>query len=392
MALQVKPRQHKDGRVYRLAVVIDHGKDKKTGKSNREYIYPKVAEYHTYGFDPMWPLQKARERLKQVQAQDKVERINNRKAKAQARIRERKLVDSAYLPEKLCREFEVFLSRKIGFGDGRLPSRIDSHWLGAQKMICEVQTEPKDYEEYSERFYQYVIKHKYSPSYLQKMLRIVNYWGYFVCRHQKQAFLPVRWPQGIWKERIADAYFDQRPHGLESAPLLPNELEKARSSLLTPAYNWLFISVWLGLRPSEIDALTDKKKMKNWRIEKDKQGITILRVYQPKLVSIEREKRWKGIPILFDQQVQALDFIKSGEFKRPLTKTIHLHISDRHNNYGGRKGFMDLMLSLGQKFENVSVWLGHTTLDRSLRNYKNKQIVNYDIPVKSGKPHLKRVK
>lgn len=58
MALQVKPRQHKDGRVYRLAVVIDHGKDKKTGKSNREYIYPKVAEYHTYGFDPMWPLQK----------------------------------------------------------------------------------------------------------------------------------------------------------------------------------------------------------------------------------------------------------------------------------------------------------------------------------------------
>ncbi|MFZ4403324.1 MAG: hypothetical protein ACOYOK_04410, partial [Pseudobdellovibrionaceae bacterium] len=95
---------------------------------------------------------------------------------------------------------------------------------------------------------------------------------------------------------------------------------------------------------------------------------------------------------LFDQQAQALDMIKSGEFKRPLTKTIHLHISERHNNYGGRKGFMDLMLSLGQKFENISVWLGHTTLDRSLRNYKNKQIVNYDIPVKSGKPHLKRVK
>ena len=259
-------------------------------------------------------------------------------------------------------------------------------------MICEVQTEPKDYHEYPERFYQYVVKHCYSPSYLQKMLRIVNYWGYFVCRHQKQPFLPVPWPRGQAKERIADAYFDQRPHGLESAPLLPNELEKARSNLLTPAYNWLFMSVWLGLRPSEIDSLVPKKKMKNWRIEKDKQGITILRVYQPKLVSIEREKRWKGIPILFDQQVQALEFIKSGEFKRPLTKTIHLHISERHNNYGGRKGFMDLMLGLGQKFENVSVWLGHTTLDRSLRNYKNKQIVNYDIPLKSGKPHLKRVK
>jgi hypothetical protein len=229
MALQVKKRIHADGRVYRLAVVVDHGKDPKTGKSKRDNFYPKVSEYHAYGFDPFWTITEAKERLKQVQAQDKVERINNRKAKAQARLRERALVDSAYLPEKMCREFETFLSRKVGFGDGRLPSRIDSHWKGAQKMIAEVQTEPKDYEEYSERFYQYVIKHKYSPSYLQKMLRIVNYWGYFVCKNQKQAFLPVRWPQGIWKERIADAYFDQRPYGLESAPLKPNELEKIRS-------------------------------------------------------------------------------------------------------------------------------------------------------------------
>ncbi len=150
--------------------------------------------------------------------------------------------------------------------------------------------------------------------------------------------------------------------------------------------------MWLGLRPSEIDALTDKKQMKNWRIEKDEIGTTIIRVYQPKLISIERAKRWKGIPIIFDQQTEALKIIKSGVFKRPLTKTIHLHISERHNNYGGRKGFMDLMLGLGQKFENISVWLGHTTLDRSLRNYKNKDIVNYDLPVKNGRPQLKRVK
>lgn len=66
MALQVKPRIHNDGRVYRLVVVIDHGTDKKTKKANREYIYPKVALYHTYGFDPMWSLPEARARLKQV--------------------------------------------------------------------------------------------------------------------------------------------------------------------------------------------------------------------------------------------------------------------------------------------------------------------------------------
>lgn len=75
MALQVKPRQHKDGRVYRLVTVIDHGKSTKTGKSNREYIYHKTSEYHSHGFDPMWSLEKARDRLKQVQDQNKVERI-----------------------------------------------------------------------------------------------------------------------------------------------------------------------------------------------------------------------------------------------------------------------------------------------------------------------------
>lgn len=144
MALQVKKLTQKGGkRVYRLAVVIDHGKDKKTGKSNRENLYPKIAEYHTYGFDPFWPLEKAKERLKQVQAQDKVERINNRKARAQARIRERKLVESAYLPEKLCREFEVFLSRKVGFGDGRLPPL--TFWLRFKSLQGNKGKRDKDY-------------------------------------------------------------------------------------------------------------------------------------------------------------------------------------------------------------------------------------------------------
>jgi hypothetical protein len=33
--------------------------------------------------------------------------------------------------------------------------------------------------------------------------------------------------------------------------------------------------------------------------------------------------------------------------------------------YGGRKGFTDLMLSKGNTIENISIWMGHSTLDRT---------------------------
>lgn len=411
MALQVKKRKSKTKKTktyvnvverhYRLVNVVDHGKDPKTGKQRREHTYFAKEEYHIYGFDWTWTLEKAKERLKEHQAKEKVVRTNNRKVKAQQRIKEQKLVESAFLPEKTCREFELFLAKKVGFGNGKMPSRIDSHWKGAQKMIAAVSIEPVEYDDNPELFYQYIVDNAYSLSYLQKMLRIVNYWGYFVCKQRKQGYMPVQWPTGKWKERIADAYFDQRPNGLESAPLTPELLEKAKNNLLPQAYRWLFLSVWLGLRPSEIDILTEKNKSKKWDITKDERGVTILKVYQNKLVSLPRDKRWKSIPIIFPQQAEAIQIIKEGKFKRPLTKTIHLHISERHNNYGGRKGFMDLMIGNpkenkygvgGQKFENVSQWLGHTTLDRSLRNYKNRNIINYDLPLVESKPQLKRVK
>lgn len=197
MALQVKKRQSKTKKTktytnvverhYRLVNVVDHGKDPKTGKKRIDHTYFTKDEYHIYGFDWTWTLEKAKERLKEHQAKEKVIRTNNRKVKAQQRIKEQKLVESAFLPEKTCREFEVFLAKKVGFGKGRMPSRIDSHWKGAQKMIAAVATEPVDYDDNSELFYQYIVDNAYSLSYLQKMLRIVNYWGYFVCKCRRSS-------------------------------------------------------------------------------------------------------------------------------------------------------------------------------------------------------------
>ena len=36
------------------------------------------------------------------------------------------------------------------------------------------------------------------------------------------------------------------------------------------------------------------------------------------------------------------------------------------------KGFVDLMLSKGHELENISVWMGHSTLDRTWKSYKQR--------------------
>jgi hypothetical protein len=112
------------------------------------------------------------------------------------------------------------------------------------------------------------------------------------------------------------------------------------------------LSIWLGLRPEEIDSLHDKSKFK---IEflKDKK-ISVIKVYQSKLQSISRDRRWKLIPLIFPEQTKCLEIIESGEFKRPLHKTVRKYCGQGITLYGGRKGFVDLMLSLEQKLEDIS--------------------------------------
>ncbi len=111
-----------------------------------------------------------------------------------------------------------------------------------------------------------------------------------------------------------------------------------------------------------------------WRVEEAPNGRKILWVFQTKIVALPPEDRWKPIPILFDEQYFALKIITDQNFKRPIVRAIHQYIGKGHDLYGGRKGFVDLMLSRNQSLENISIWMGHSTLDRTWRSYKNKRI------------------
>jgi integrase len=57
--------------------------------------------------------------------------------------------------------------------------------------------------------------------------------------------------------------------------------------------------------------------------------------------------------------------------------------------YGGRKGFVDLMLSLGQNLENVSIWLGHKDISTTWEHYKDRDTLSF-TPV-TAKKRLKSI-
>jgi hypothetical protein len=52
-------------------------------------------------------------------------------------------------------------------------------------------------------------------------------------------------------------------------------------------------------------------------------------------------------------------------------------LGENNSLYGGRKAFTNLMLSKNQMIENISQWMGHSTIDRAWKHYKSRRIVHY---------------
>ena len=63
----------------------------------------------------------------------------------------------------------------------------------------------------------------------------------------------------------------------------------------------------------------------------------------------------------------------SEHFKRPLRKALRKYFGAGVTLYAGRKGFTDLMLSKKHSIENISVCMGHSSLQRTWRSYKNRK-------------------
>lgn len=327
-----------------------------------------------FGLTPDMTLEQARARARTLNQSNKLER---EKQVEQARRAVRAAtVESVYLPADLAAAFTEHLDQE-SFGGDEHKLRLQSHWRYIQTMIAELEIHPKDFHKNSNRVYRYLIDDEVSIDYAGKLIRVLNLWGMFVSERRQEYFRPIALPRGLVRERIAD---NHNAEGVRraSAPLTPAALESARQQLTVVGnYEWLYVSVWLGLRPEEVDALLDRTTWKTIAVD----GVPVLQVYQSKLVKVPKSKRWKSIPLITKQQRRALELIESGVLKRPLYRTMSTVFGEGVTLYGGRKGFVRLMKDHGQSLNNISQWLGHKSVNRTKMSYEEFDDVRFD-PVK----------
>lgn len=346
------------------------------GKRHIEVI--PVKAWLALGFTQEMNLQDARARASQINAEKSLE--INKARKAALRALSLETSETALLPKAFVDEFSQNLLGRRSSSDQH-KRKLVSHWKYLKKMILDLQIKPEEYADSAENIYDYFVGRETSLEYSLKLIGLMNRWGAFYCKKTGKFFEPVPNPKGKDRSMIADTYSDSQGFRGESDPLTPALLEAKRSSFSEEQYRWLFISVWFGLRPQEINLLKTPNP-KKWRIEfNEEKRVDVLWVYQPKLTAIEKDKRWKPIPIIFPQQKTAVNYINEGKLKAPLYKTMKtVFTSSRITLYGGRKGFMDLMLDNKQTLENIATWLGHQSIEMTWTKYRNKKRINFNKP------------
>ncbi len=372
-----KVRVKSDGEVYWQVVFEDRRKDRPESLSRETPIHRN--QLRAIGIDPLDDFGTAKAKCQQLNSKARLDKAAERKkVRALKRQSGDALVKSAFLPEQDVREFEerVLFRRLAGDEESLRYNRLLSHWAYVQRMIADLQIEPKDYADECFVFYRYFERKRTSPAYATKILRILNAWGQFFTKHHGgTGIMEIKMPRGKQRQDIVRAYRKKDTFKGEADPLTPSELKRKEPQLLPHNFQWLYLATWLGLRPEEVDSLRDRG---TWRIEKV-QGIKVIWVFQSKLVSVDEDKAWKPIPLILPEQLDCIKIIAAGNFRRPLNKVLRKAFPEKRiTTYSGRKAFTDLMLSFGQPLEEISIWLGHKSIETTWKHYKQKQVVRFN--------------
>lgn len=305
-------------------------------------------------------------------AQEELARHENRRNKIADRLKSDKLRYASFLPLDLLAEFE---SKKL---DLTRP-KLRSYWKKAQEIMLGVGLEPKDWHDCAGRVYGEFIKHQMSPNYVRQILPLLNEWGHFIANKFDGRYRDLPKMRGRWHAGVSEAFYN-KPHtagNRKSAPLTPALLESKKSELTPEQYRWLALSVWFGLRPSEVDLLKKPSGDRTWWVT-DHEGTPVLWIYQTKLKGKRPEDRSKNIPAFLEGQRSALRYVHE-PITRPSRKVIKSRFGVSITLYGGRIGFSELMRQNGQDFEVVSQWLGHTSPTRTYNHYFDKKAVRWKV-------------
>lgn len=317
-----------------------------------------------HGFHPGMTIEQARLKAAALNSVKEERRHTERKVKITEEMAVKELREALVVQDEA--DFRVWCrnEHRVDLSVGKL----SAHWRAAKRLLRDMAILPPEYYDSRRRIYFWFSDQTLSVEYLKKVLRFVNLYGDYYGKTYKVYFKAVPYPTGKDREDVNDAWHSDSDNKSKAAlPLTPQALEGAKEKLKPEHYNWVYLSLWLGLRPSEVDSL---KFAKNFKVTREK-DTDILHVYQSKLRTISRDKRWKLIPLVEREQKSIPEMLKE-EFKRPLVKTLTAHFGEGHNTYSGRKGFEALMHDRGHPFDYVSSWLGHQSLDRTWKSYTDR--------------------
>lgn len=363
MGYQVWPDGEKG---WTLRCVIDRGDHRE-----RRAVKKDSPEFKELGFNRGMTREQARARVKQIQSQDELKREYERQAKIAARTKRIKLIESASLPPELVSDYEATLLQDENI-------RIE-HWQAAQKLIAKIPVTPEHWFFRKAFIYNLFVEMKYSPDYSNRMIRVLNSWGYFYGVKLNKAWRGLPRVKGQVLKNILRAYHSKKSVGtLAATP----ELLATLKDLTPELYSWCFITFWFGLRPRESDMLTSTSLM--WRIDHSDKRFPVLYVCQSKLLEegVSENRAWKAIPAVESQQLKAIEIIKSGKFRRPSPQWFKKHCEGRTAR-SFRKGFNIYMRSLGYLKEDRQKWMGHQSGDMIDAHYEDNLQVSFH-PKKTG--------
>jgi hypothetical protein len=319
----------------------------------RQYSAINRRDWPRHGFLESMTLEQAKQHMVTLNAREKIHRQEAKRQACLAREKDTRAEQSAYFPDELLREFE---EHKL------VPSRKGKiYWGKAKKIMTAVALSPERWGDYPEKFYREFVAQRMSMSYVRDVLPRINKWGAFYCRKLGLSFEVVPSPNRAWAGTIAEANFEagSTRGNIESDPITPEQLKGLDEDEL----RWLRWTVWFGLRPSEVDLLANTTGPKTWHIGKDR-----LWIFQPKLKGVKLKDRTKAILIFHEEQKRLIEELGKS-LKRPTRKRFLKVFQPTQTLYGGRKGFVALMKSLGRGFEEVSAWLGHQNINRTYQSY-----------------------
>lgn len=357
------------------------------GKRTQETISKAI--YYKFGLRPEMTVQQAREEIRKYNSLRKNENHDIRKQMNALKRADRMIgLRQDLFPPELVRKFEEKISEL--HSSPRYKVRMLGVFVLITEMISkEIKILPSQYADEIGKITNYFKKKQYSLSYCMDIIYMMNWWGKFYAKNTGTYFEKIEKLRANAKTSIAEAHkFKQEGVRTAALPIDETVLKRIKQNMDSKNeehqrwVNWIECAYRFGLRPSEIDRVIGNAETTF------EDGAEILLVEQTKTVfdNSDRDKI-KRIPILCEEQEGCLEILRNGNAIRPHPKWIDKMAKDsqkkynrfqKYDCYSPRKGATDYWLKdLKQTLENCALFLGHRSIDTTLRHYKDKNRVYF---------------